>query len=306
MHVSTHQRRTPAASGLLYGLGAYMLWGLFPLFWPLLEPANPLEITACRIVFCFAVIAVLLALRRELGGMRRLGRGTVLRLCAAGLAIALNWGVYIWGVNNGHVIETSLGYFINPLVTIGLGVVILHERFRAVQWIAVGLGVVAVLVLSFDYGRPPWIALVLACSFGTYGFIKKGVRASPPEGLLVEGAVTAVPALVVLAALALAGRATFTGPAANPGHVLLLISAGPVTALPLLLFAGAATRLPLSTMGLLQYVTPVMQFAIGVLILREATSFALLCGFALVWIALAILGFDGVRHSRQAGVVATA
>ena len=304
MHMSTHQRRTPAASGLLYGLSAYMLWGLFPLFWPLLEPANSLEITACRIVFCFAVIAALLALRHELGGMRRLDRSTVLRLCAAGIAIALNWGVYIWGVNNGHVIETSLGYFINPLVTIGLGVVILHERLRAIQWIAVGLGVTAVAVLSFDYGRPPWIALVLACSFGTYGFIKKGVRASPPEGLLVEGAITAVPALIVLAVLALTGSATFTGHAANPGHILLLISAGPVTALPLLLFAGAATRLPLSTMGLLQYVTPVMQFAIGVLILREATSFALLCGFALVWIALAILGFDGVRHSRQARVVA--
>jgi chloramphenicol-sensitive protein RarD len=239
---------------------------------------------------------VLLAVRRELGGIGRLERGTVLRLCAAGIAIAINWGVYIWGVNNGHVIETSLGYFINPLVTIGLGVVILHERLRAVQWTAVGLGVVAVAVLSFDYGRPPWIALILACSFATYGFLKKGVRASPPEGLLIEGAVTSVPALVVLAALALAGQATYVGRAANIGHVVLLIAAGPVTAVPLLFFAGAATRLPLSTMGLLQYVTPVMQFAIGVLILRETTSFALLCGFALVWIALAILGFDGVRH----------
>jgi chloramphenicol-sensitive protein RarD len=299
MQSSRHQRRTPAASGLLYGLSAYLLWGLFPLFWPLLEPANPLEILACRIVFCFVIVAVLLAVRRELGGIRRLERGTVLRLCAAGIAIAVNWGVYIWGVNNGHVIETSLGYFINPLVTIGLGVVILHERLRAVQWTAVGLGVVAVAVLSFDYGRPPWIALILACSFATYGFLKKGVHATPPEGLLIEGAVTSVPALVLLAALALAGQATFVGHAANIGHVVLLISAGPVTAVPLLFFAGAATRLPLSTMGLLQYVTPVMQFAIGVLILRETTSFALLCGFALVWIALAILGFDGVRHRTR-------
>jgi chloramphenicol-sensitive protein RarD len=283
-----------------------MLWGLFPLFWPLLEPANPLEILACRIIFCFVVIAVVLAVRRELGGVRRLDRGTVLRLCAAGIAIAVNWGVYIWGVNNGRVIETSLGYFINPLVTIGLGVVILHERLRAVQWAAVGLGAVAVLVLSVDYGRPPWIALALACSFGAYGFLKKGVRASPPEGLLIEGAVTSLPALILLGALALAGQATFVGHAANPGHLVLLISAGPVTALPLLFFAGAATRLPLSTMGLLQYVTPVMQFAIGVLILRESTSFALLCGFALVWIALAILGFDGVRHRGQAAAPAAA
>jgi chloramphenicol-sensitive protein RarD len=306
MQASTHQRRTPATSGLLYGLSAYVLWGLFPLFWPLLEPANPLEILACRIVFCFVVIAVLLAARHELAGMRRLDRGTVLRLCAAGIAVAINWGVYVWGVNNGHVIETSLGYFINPLVTIALGVVILHERLRTVQWTAVGLGVVAVVVLSVDYGRPPWIALALACSFGTYGFLKKGVRASPPEGLLIEGAVTSVPALIILAALALAGQATFVGHAAGAGHILLLISAGPVTAVPLLFFAGAATRLPLSTMGLLQYVTPVMQFAIGLLILRESTSFALLCGFSLVWIALAILGFDGVRHRQRTPAPAAA
>jgi chloramphenicol-sensitive protein RarD len=249
---------------------------------------------------------VLLAVRHELGGLRALDRGTVLRLCAAGVAIAVNWGVYIWGVNNGHVIETSLGYFINPLVTIGLGVVILHERLRAVQWTAVGLGVVAVLVLSFDYGRPPWIALALACSFGTYGFLKKGVRASPPVGLFIEGAVLTGPALVVLVILAFAGDATFVGHAAAAGHLILLISTGPVTALPLLFFAAAATRLPLSSMGLLQYVTPVLQFAIGVLILHETTSVGLLTGFALIWIALAILGFDGVRHRRQAPAVAAA
>ena len=232
---------------MLYGLSAYVLWGLFPLYWPLLEPANPLEILACRIVLCFAVIAALLGVRHQLGGIRRLDRGTIGRLCAAGIAVAINWGVYIWGVNNGHVIETSLGYFINPLVTIGLGVVILHERLRPVQWAAAGLGVIAVLVLSFDYGRPPWIALSLACTFGTYGFLKKGVRASPPEGLFVEGAVTSVPALIVLAVLALAGHATFVGHAANPGHLLLLIATGPVTALPPLCFAGC--RLPAPTLN---------------------------------------------------------
>jgi chloramphenicol-sensitive protein RarD len=306
--VRTKKLETPQqhAGGLVYGLTAYVLWGLFPLFWPLLEPASPLEILSCRIVFCFAVIGALLGVRHQLGGIRRLERGTVGRLCLAGIAIAINWGVYIWGVNNGHVIETSLGYFINPLVTIGLGVVILHERLRPVQWAAAGLGVIAVTVLSFDYGRPPWIALTLACSFGTYGFLKKGVRASPPEGLFIEGAVTGMPALVVLAVLALAGQATFVGHDANLGHLLLLLATGPVTALPLLFFAGAATRLRLSTMGLLQYVTPVMQFAIGVLILRESTSFALLCGFALVWVALAILGFDGVRHRHEARVVVAA
>src|SRR5580700_6673515 len=163
---------------MLFGLSAYSLWGLFPLYWPLLEPADPLEILACRILLCFIVIAVLLAVRHELGGIRRLDGGTLLRLCAAGILIAVNWGIYIWGVNNGHVIETSLGYFINPLVTIGLGVVLLHERLRTVQWMAVALGTIAVVVVSVDYGRPPWIALTLACSFATYGFIKKRVRAS--------------------------------------------------------------------------------------------------------------------------------
>jgi chloramphenicol-sensitive protein RarD len=293
------QSLTPNAVGLVYGIAAYASWGLFPLFWPLLEPANPLEILACRVVFCFVIVAVILALRRQLRQVRTMDRSTFLRLGAAGVAIAINWGVYIWGVNNGHVIETSLGYFINPLLTIGLGVLILHERLRVIQWAAVALGLVAVTVLSVDYGRPPWIALALAGSFGTYGFIKKGIKVSPPEGLLIEGAVLAIPALVLLGVLALTGSATWVGHSASVGHIALLISAGPITALPLLLFAGAATRLPLSMMGLLQYLTPVMQFAIGVLILHEATSFALLCGFALVWFALAILAVDGVRHRNQ-------
>jgi chloramphenicol-sensitive protein RarD len=287
---------TPNGTGLLYGVAAYGTWGLFPLFWPLLEPADPFEILACRIVCCFVVVAVILAVRHQLRGLRNIDRGTLLRLCAAGIAIAVNWGIYIWGVNNGHVIETSLGYFINPLLTIGLGVVILRERLRVVQWTAVALGVIAVTVLGFDYGRPPWIALALAISFGTYGYIKKGVKVSPPEGLVIEGAVLTIPALVLLGALAVSGHATWVGHDATVGHLILLVSAGPVTALPLMSFAAAATRLPLSTMGLLQYLTPVLQFVIGVLILRESTSFALLCGFGLVWIALAMLAIDGVRH----------
>jgi chloramphenicol-sensitive protein RarD len=204
-------------------------------------------------------VAIILAVRHELRGLRALDRSTLLRLGAAGIAIAANWGIYIWGVNNGHVIETSLGYFISPLLTIGLGVVILHERLRVVQWAGVALGLVAVTVLSFDYGRPPWIALSLAVSFGTYGYIKKGVRASPPEGLVIEGAVLTLPALTLLGALAISGNATWVGNDATVGHLVLLISAGPITALPLLFFAGATTRLPLSTMGLLQYLTPVMQ-----------------------------------------------
>ena len=289
---------TKAARGLLYGVFAYMLWGLFPLFWPLLEPASPLEILACRIVFSLVVVALLLAVRRQLRGLRRLDRWTLTRLCIAGAAVAVNWGAYIWGVNNAHVVETSLGYFINPLITISLGVLVLRERLRGAQWAAVSLGALAVGILSFDYGRLPWLALLLAVSFGTYGFIKKGTRATAPEGLFVEAAALTIPALAVLGLLAASGSATWVGPQANPGHLLLLAAAGPVTAIPLLFFAGAATRLPLSTLGLLQYLAPVMQFAIGVLIRREPMPPARLGGFALVWIALAILTVDALRHRR--------
>ncbi len=285
-----------ARRGLLYGAAAYLFWGLFPLYWPLLEPAGALEILACRIVLSFLVVALLLAVRGQLRAIRWIGETAVLRLCAAGVIIAVNWGAYIWGVNNAHVVETSLGYFINPLLTVALGVLILHERLRRVQWCAVGLGCIAVLVLSVDYGHPPWLALLLAISFGAYGLIKKGVGVSAPHGLLVEAGALAVPALAVLGVLAARGGATWVGPAATPGHLLLLAAAGPATAVPLLFFAGAATRLPLSTLGLLQYLAPVMQFAIGVLVRHEPLPPARLGGFALVWLALAILTWDALRR----------
>jgi chloramphenicol-sensitive protein RarD len=275
------------------------MWGLFPLYWPLLEPAGPLEILAWRVVLSLVVVALLLAIRRELRSMRRLDRGTLLRLCLAGIIIAVNWGAYIWGVNNGHVVETSLGYFINPLISVALGVVLLRERLRTMQWAAVALGALAVVILSVDYGRPPWLALLLAVSFGTYGLIKKHTRATAPEGLLVEAAVLTLPALVVLGVLAGTGGATWVGSSATPGHLLLLAAAGPATAIPLLFFAAAATRLPLSTLGLLQYLAPLMQFAIGVLVRREPLPPALLGGFALVWLALAVLTVDALRHRRS-------
>jgi chloramphenicol-sensitive protein RarD len=284
--------------GLLSGTAAYGLWGLFPLYWPLLEPAGPVEILACRIIFSLAVVTILLAARRRLRAVARLDRATVGRLCAAGVIVAVNWGGYIWGVNNGHVVETSLGYFINPLITIALGVVVLHERLRRPQWAAVALGAFAVVILSADYGRPPWLALLLAVSFGTYGLLKKRTSATAPEGLLIEAAALAVPALVVLAVLAATGGATWTGQAATPGHLLLLVAAGPATAIPLLFFAAAATRLPLSTLGLLQYLAPVMQFAFGVLLRHEPMPLARLGGFALVWVALAVLTADALRHRR--------
>jgi chloramphenicol-sensitive protein RarD len=277
---------------------AYGFWGLLPLYWPLLEPASPVEILAFRIVCSVISVAVFLAVRRQMSHMRRLDRETLLRLGLAGLIIAVNWGVYIWAVNNKHVLETSLGYFMNPLITIALGVVILRERLRRAQWVAVALGAVAVVALSIDYGHPPWLALFLACSFAAYGFMKNSIRAGAAEGVLVEAAATAVPAAVVLTVLAIAGSATWVGHDATPGHLLLLATSGPVTVIPLLCFAGAAKRLPLSSLGLLQYLAPVLQFVIGALALHEPLPPARLGGFALVWAALVILTFDALRHRR--------
>lgn len=290
--------RPAARQGLMFGVSAYLLWGLFPLYWPLLEPAGAVEILACRIVFSVVVVAGMLAVGRHLGQLRRLGRRALLRLSLAGVIIAVNWGAYIWGVNSGHVIETSLGYFVNPLVTVALGVAVLHERLRRVQWWALGLGTVAVVVLTVDYGRPPWLALLLAVSFGTYGLIKKQVGVGAAAGLFVESSVVAVPALVVLGVLAASGNASFPG--SSPGHLALLVSSGLVTVVPLLFFAGAAARLPLSTVGLLQYLAPVLQFLTGVLIRHEPLPPGRLAGFALVWVALAVLTVDGIRHRGRA------
>ncbi len=291
--------------GLAYGLAAYLLWGLFPLYWPLLEPAGALEILANRVLWSAVVVGLVLAAGRRLGGLRTLGRGDGLRLSFAGAVIAVNWGAYIWGVNNEHVVETSLGYFINPLVTVALGVVLLHERLRHVQWFAIGLGTLAVAVLTVDYGRVPWLALLLAGSFATYGYVKKRVAVGAAEGLLVESSVLALPALAVLAVLSGQGTLTWRGHGAD--HVLLLMTTGLVTAVPLLFFAGAARRLPLSTVGLLQYVAPVLQFMTGVLVRHEPMPASRLAGFALVWVALVVLAIDGVGHrSRPEPSVAAA
>jgi chloramphenicol-sensitive protein RarD len=283
--------------GLAYGAGAYLLWGLFPVFWPLLEPAGPVEVLAHRVAWSVVFVAVLLALRRRWSWVRELGRRRLGLLTIAATVVSVNWGLYIWGVSNGHVVETSLGYFINPLVTVLLGVLVLGERLRRAQWAALGLGALAVVVLAVDYGRPPWLALTLAVSFATYGLIKKQVRMPAMESFGVETAVLALPALAYLGWLTAVGDATFG--THGPGHALLMAAAGPVTAVPLLLFGAATRRLPLSTVGLLQYLAPVLQFAFGVLLFHEPMPAARLAGFALVWLALVVFTVESVRHSRR-------
>jgi chloramphenicol-sensitive protein RarD len=283
------------------GLAAYGLWGLFPLYFPLLEPAGGLEIVAHRVVWSLVFVAVLLTV---LGGWPQVratvaDRRSLLVLLGAAVLIAANWLIFVYGVNSGHVVETSLGYSINPLVSVLLGVVAFGEWLRRLQWVAVGIAAVAVTVLTVDYGRPPYIALALAVTFGLYGLMKKLVRVTAAPGLFVETALVLLPAVAVLAVLHLQGDGT--AGEAGTGHLLLLLSSGVATAVPLLLFAGAARRIPLSTVGLLQYLTPLMQLAIGVFVYAEPMPPARLAGFVIVWVALAVFTVDTLRNAR-AGV----
>ncbi|MCW2741057.1 MAG: RarD protein superfamily transporter [Blastococcus sp.] len=283
---------------MLSGLGAYALWGLFPLYFPLLEPAGGIEIVAHRVLWSLLFVGILLTALSRWSQVRTLvtDRRRVLVLAGAAVLIAVNWTVFVYAVNSGHVVETSLGYFINPLVSVLLGVVVFTERLRPMQWTAVGIAILAVTVLTVDYGRPPWIALSLALTFALYGVMKKLVRVEAAPGLFVETALVAVPAAVVLGVLHAHGSGTFGNE--GTGHAFLLVSAGVATAIPLLLFAAAARRIPLSTVGLLQYVTPLMQLAIGVFVYDEPMPPARLAGFVIVWAALAVFTADSLRHAR--------
>ncbi|MFG2592969.1 EamA family transporter RarD [Streptomyces sp. NPDC048438] len=286
-------------AGLLYGVGAYGMWGLVPLFWPLLEPSGAVEILAHRMVWSLGVVGIaLLFLRRWawIGELLRQPRRLGL-IAIAATVISVNWGLYIWSVNNGHVVEASLGYFINPLVTIAMGVLLLGERLRPVQWTAVATGFTAVLVLAIGYGQPPWISLVLAFSFATYGLVKKKVNMGGLESLAAETAVLFVPALGFLLWLGASGDATFL--AGGAGHGALLAATGLVTAIPLVCFGAAAIRVPLSVLGLLQYLAPVFQFALGILYFHEEMPAERWAGFALVWVALMLLTWDALRTARR-------
>ncbi|MGC9536692.1 EamA family transporter RarD [Streptomyces sp. UG1] len=298
----TGKSRGERRIGLLNGFAAYGMWGLVPLFWPLLKPAGAVEILAHRMAWSLVFVAVALVFVRRwawAGELIRQPRRLALVAVAAGV-ITVNWGVYIWSVNTGHVVEASLGYFINPLVTIAMGVLILKERLRPVQWAAVGIGFAAVVVLTVGYGQPPWISLVLAFSFATYGLVKKKVNLGGIESLAAETAIQFLPAVAYLVWLTAQGESTFTSQ--GPGHVALLAATGVVTALPLVCFGAAAIRVPLSTLGLLQYLAPVFQFLLGVLYFHEAMPTERWAGFALVWLALSLLTADAWRSARQSRV----
>lgn len=284
-------------AGLLFGVSAYTLWGLFPLYWPLLKPANPLEIVSHRavwtVVFCVIILGITKSLKSTLATFKR--KHVAIKLFSTSVLISINWLVYIWATNNGHVVEASLGYYINPVIIIAMGVILLHEKMRKMQWISIAIASTGVLILTIDYGRLPWIAIALALSWGSYGFIKKSLGLGALEGLAIETMISSVPYLGYLIYLGSQGTGQF-----GNGVVIttLIISAGAVTAIPLLLFNGATTRLPFTIIGLLQYITPTLQFAIGVWVLHEDMPAARWIGFVIIWIALVVLATDLFRSNR--------
>ncbi|MHA7143495.1 EamA family transporter RarD [Arthrobacter sp. TmT3-37] len=299
------QTRRPARSensvGVLFGIGAYGLWGLLPLYFLVLAPAGPVEIVANRVVwsllFCALLLTALRSWRPVLTALRT--PRIVGTLAVAALLIAVNWLVYTYGVTTGQAIEASLGYFINPIVSVLLGVIVLREKLRPLQWTAIGMGVLAVIVLAVGYGAVPWIALTLAFSFGLYGFVKKkvGSRVDAVTSLSIETVVLAPIAAGVMIWLDVTGAATLT--TEGTAHFWIMVASGVITAVPLIFFGAAARRLPLTTIGLLQYLAPVLQFLLALLVLGEDMPFERWIGFGLVWVGLVLLTVDMLRTVRR-------
>ena len=280
--------------GLLFGISAYVLWGLFPLYWPLLKKAGSFEIVAHRAIwslfFCLIALAFTKQLRKTLSVLQ--SRKLVLRLTLATMLVSVNWLTYIWAVNHGHIVDSALGYYTNPLVMVGYGVLFLHEKLRGLQWVSVVVAFIGVIVLTIDYGKLPWISLTIAISWGTYGYVKKKLGLGSLESLTIETLISLVPYSIYVFWLGAQGTGQF-------GHgfsiTVLLILAGAVTAIPLLLFNGAAVRLPFSIIGLLQFITPTLNFALGVWVKHEVMSTVRWIGFFVIWIALFALGVDLVK-----------
>jgi chloramphenicol-sensitive protein RarD len=287
-------------TGLAFAVGAYGLWGFLPIYFLALAPSGPIEIVGWRILLSLVFCAILIGATRSWRSFRRLlrDRRVVLIMGVAGALIFANWLTYVYATLSGQVVEAALGYFINPIVTVFLGVLVLRERLTPLQWTAVGISIAAVIVLAIGYGQVPWVALVLAFSFGLYGLIKKrvGQRVDAVAGLTLETAWLAPLATVLLVVVASTDGLTIDD--GDAWHTVLLLSAGAVTAIPLLLFAAAARRLPLTTMGFIQYFAPFIQFLVGVLVLHEPMPPERWVGFGLVWVALGVLTIDLVRGAR--------
>lgn len=288
--------RGSSVPGAGFGVGAYLTWGLFPAFFGLLEFAPATEVLVHRILWTLVVVLIVLVVTGRLTELFQISARTWAYAAVASAAIALNWGVYVYGVTSGQVVQCALGYFINPLVTVAFGVLVFREKLARAQWVALGFGALAVVVLTIDYGKPPFIALILACSFATYGLVKKVIGLDALRGIGAEGVVAAPIALGCAIVLAVTGTAEFGNGAAHTG---LMIAAGPVTLIPLLLFAVAAQRVPLSTMGILQYLTPAIQLFWGVVVVDEPMPASRWIGFALIWAALGVFTANALRTRRS-------
>jgi chloramphenicol-sensitive protein RarD len=299
--VNIPARDAVSGPGISFAVSSYVLWGILPVLFFAVRESGPVEIVSWRIVlslvFCAVLITVTHGWPRLLAILR--DRRTTLGLTLAAVLILVNWSVYVYASGSGHVVEASLGYFTNPIVTVLLGVIVLRERLRLLQWVALGVSVVAVVVIAVGYGAFPWIALALAFSFGLYGLVKKrvGPTADAISGLTIETAVLAPAAAIALLVLGLTSGITL-GTLGAP-HALLMLSLGVSTAMPLLLFAAAARRLPLVYLGLVQYITPILQLLVGIVLLHEAMPLERWIGFGFVWLALAILTVDMFRHVNR-------
>ena len=285
--------------GLLYGILAYTMWGVLPIYWHLLGSVPPSQILVSRIIWSLIFLVILLSLRHRWSWVKPFiqQRKTLLIVGSAAILLSINWFIYIWAITAGFVIETSLGYFINPLVNVLLGTIVLKERLRTGQWLAIGVATLGVLYLTIDYGSLPWIALSLAFTFGFYGLLKKKVQLGSAESLTGEMAVLILPALTASSYFLLTGKAAMFNSNATIG--VLLVGSGVVTAIPLILFAAAAQRVPLSMLGLLQYIAPTLQFLIGVFILKEPFSVSSLIGYAIIWLALILYSLEGIWQRRS-------
>lgn len=292
------RERSSHTTGLILGVTGYLLWGLFPLYFMLLDIVPPIEVVAHRIIWSLVFVVIIVLLGRQWRVfVRAFSRRTVTMLGTAAVFLAINWLVYVYAVSTDQVLQASLGYFVNPLVSVALGVVILKEKLRTAQWAAVGIAIVAVMVLTVAYGELPWIALTLGFSFGIYGLLKKYANLPSIHSLGIETAVLFPIALGIFAIAFTRGDNSFA--ADGPGITALLILLGPVTAVPLLAFGGAAIRIPLSTLGLLQYITPIGQFLLGIFVFHELMSTGRWIGFILVWTALVVFSVDMYRQTRN-------
>lgn len=301
MNASAPEESAFRRVGLGYGTAAYIIWGLIPLLFAAAAPTGAFEIVAHRIIWSLIFCAILLFFAK--GFVRTwlvMRSGKIFWLLAlASVLIAVNWTTYVYGIETGRLVEISLGYYLNPLISIGLGVILLKEKLRPLQWAAVGFGAAAVIVVGIGIGRFPYLALTVALSFGLYGLVKNkvGGKVGALEGMTVETAVLTIPSLAFLAYLAVQGTETFIG--FGPWHIVLLLATGPLTAIPLILFGAAARRIPLSWVGMLQYIAPTMQFVLGVVLFGEAMSTTRWIGFLIIWIAVILLCTDMVQQNRR-------